>query len=146
MSAAKVLIREASGDWAALLRRHLPDGAAIVELRQLDELWPRLREAPRAVVAMELQTDLGSAVLTELMRINHEFPQAVAVVLAQRNLREWEDICREAGAVAFIAGLRNIDDLVEIVRFRNGSEAEWTADDEQSPLEDRILTGLPWGN
>src|SRR6516162_7993273 len=72
MSAAKVLIREASGDWAALLRRHLPDGAAIVELRQLDELWPRLREAPRAVVAMELQTDHGSAVLTELMRINHE--------------------------------------------------------------------------
>jgi len=144
MSAAKVLICEISGDWAALVRHDLPE-IVIIETRQIDELWMPLSRSPRAVVAIELRSGREPEVLVGLRRLNREFPGALAVVLAQRHLRDWEDICREAGAAAFI-GPRSVGDLVEIIRFRHGSEAAWTVDDEQSPLEDRILTNLPWGN
>ena len=144
MSAAKVLICETSGDWAALVRRDLPGSTTTAEMRQFDELWPRLRDAPQAVVAIELCSGRGWELLASLRRLNHEFPQAIGVVLAQRHLQNWEDICREAGAAAFIAGPRGIGRLVEIIRYR--SQAEWTADDEHLPLEDRILANLPWGN
>src|SRR5262245_20044360 len=116
MSAATVVICETSGDWTALVRGDTPDGVAIVEVRQFDELWPRLREAPQAVVAIELCSGRGWELLASLRRLNREFPRALAVVLAERHLQDWEDICREAGAVAFIAGPRSISGLVEIIR------------------------------
>jgi hypothetical protein len=141
MSAAKVLICETSGDWAALVRHDTAGGLAIVEVRQFDELWPRLRDAPQAVVAIELCSGRGWELLASLGRLNHEFPQALTVVLAQRHLRNWEDICREAGAVAFVAGPRNIGGLVEIIGYRS-----WAEDDEQLLLEDRVLANLPWEN
>jgi hypothetical protein len=144
MSAAKVVICETRGDWAALARRDLPGGAAIAELRQVDEIWPQLRDARQAVVAIELCSGRGWELLASLRRLNHEFPRALAVVLAQRHLQNWEDICREAGAVAFIVGPRNIGDLVEIIRYR--PQSEWAAGDEHLPLEDRMLANLPWGN
>lgn len=144
MSSAKVLICEVSGDWAALVRRDLSE-IVIIETRQIEELWTQLQESPRVVVAIELRSGREPELLTGLRRINREFPQALAVVLAQQHLRNWEDLCREAGAVAFI-GPRSVGDLVEIIRFRHRSEAAWTADDEQLPLEDRILANLPWDN
>jgi len=145
MTATTVLICEAGGDWAALLRRDISGGATVIEVGQLDELWTRLRETPRAVVAMELRSKSGWELLGTLRRLNREFPQALAVVLVQRHLRDWEDICREAGAVAFIASPRSIGDLVEIVRGRVRSGSDWIAGDEV-PLEDRILADLPWGS
>jgi hypothetical protein len=144
MLAAKVLICETRGAWAALVRRDLPGSATIAEMREFVELWPRLRDAPQAVVAIELCSGRGPELLASLRRLNCEFPRALAVVLAQRHLRDWEDICREAGAVAFVAGARNIGDLVEIVGCR--AQAEWAADDEHLLLEDRILANLPWDN
>jgi hypothetical protein len=143
MSVVNVLICETSGDWAALVRRDLQGSATVVEMRESDELWPQLRDEPQAVVAIELCSGRGPELLATLRRLNHEFPEALAVVLAQRHLRNWEDICREAGAVAFVAGPRSIGDLVEIIGYR--SQVEW-ADDEHLPLEDRILANLPWGN
>jgi len=135
MTPATVVICETSGDWAALVRRDMSGGVSIVEIRQFDELWPCLLDIPRAVVAIELSRERGSDLLKSLARIRRDFPQAVPVVLAPRNLRDWEELCREAGALALIAGPRNIGELVEIIQFRQPSQAHWTQD-EESPLED----------
>lgn len=146
MTATTVVICEASGDWAALVRRNLPGATTVVEIRTIDELWTPMREAPQAVVAMELRGERGWELLTSLRRLDRDFPEALPVVLAQRHLRSWEDLCREAGAVAFIASPRSIGDLLQIAGGRGRSESEWTVDDQQLPLEDRILANLPWAN
>jgi hypothetical protein len=145
MMPGTVVICEIKGDWAALVRRDIPHGVSIVEIRQCDELWPCLLDMPRAVLAIELRSQRASDLLESLTRVRREFPQAVPIVLAPRNLCDWEEPCREAGALAFIAGPRNTGDLVEIIQFRQSSQAQWTQD-EESPLEDRIVASLPWAN
>jgi len=147
MALIDVVICEESGDWSALLRRHLPAGAALIQTRHLDELWTCLREAPRAVAAIELRVEHGPEVLECLRRLDRQIPDAVPIVLAHRDVRDWEELCREVGATAFILGLRSIGDVAEIVGGLVRSQTAWSKDtDEQMPLEDRIFANLPWGH
>jgi DNA-binding NarL/FixJ family response regulator len=141
----QLILCETTGDWAAELSRRLPAHVSVVETRSVEELLDQLKSAPTAIVALELLPQRAEKCLAALVRINREFPQAAAVVLAQRNQFAWEQLVREAGTVHFVSSIRHISELVNLVRHRSVSVENFPPADESASLEDQILASLPWG-
>jgi hypothetical protein len=143
----QLIVCETTGDWAAELWRRLPSGISLMETRSLPEVWQQLDSRP-TMVALELTPQRAEQLLAALVRINREFPSAVAIVLADRSLAGWEEIVRHAGAVHFIASRRNVDELIELVRHRMASPLieHFPPNDNSNSLEDQILASLPWGD
>lgn len=137
---------EATGRWAAALRRELPRGVSLVETRSLSEMWQRLADCPNAVVVLEATPEKIEPTLAALLRIGREFPQALSMVLADRTLLAWEDAVREAGAAHFINSPRRLPEMGEIVRRRmqSFSESALDAGGEDQAIEQRIFATLPW--
>jgi hypothetical protein len=143
----KLIVFESTGDWAAELTRRLPPAVSLVETRTLDDVWSELDGTP-AIVALEFTPPRAETLLAALIRLDREFPQAVSVVLANASHAGWEPICREAGAVQFIASRRNVDQLIKLVRHQLAvSPCELvSAPVENTSLEEQILAGLPWAS
>jgi hypothetical protein len=120
----------------------------LIETRHLDEVWERLPRFKTTMVALELTLNRAEQVLTGLIRLDHEFPQTAAVVLAERSLAGWEQITREAGAVHFIASPRKLEEIALLVRHRVAAKLEYrlSSQEQALPLEEQILADLPWGD
>ena len=72
---------------------------------------------------------------------------ALPVVLTDRGSNDWEDAVREAGAVDFVPSPRQIDRLIDLVHFQSATAMQaGAAEDDKSPLEDRIMAALPWND
>jgi hypothetical protein len=113
-----LIVCETTGQWAAALRRELPQDVSLVETRSLSELFERLSQRPSAMVALELTAEKKEPTLAALVRIGREFPQAAPIVLADRTLTAWEDLAREAGAIHFVVSPRKLAEVGEIARQR----------------------------
>jgi DNA-binding NarL/FixJ family response regulator len=148
MKQMQLLICETTGDWAALIVRGLPISVRLMETRSLSEVWPRLAPAAAGVVLLELTTERASQTLAALVRLERDFPHLAAVVLTDRSLAAWEEICREAGAVHFVVSPRNIHQVIELIcRQAAVVKQNLPAEDDQTmPLEDKILAELPWSD
>jgi DNA-binding NtrC family response regulator len=147
MNQMQLIICETTGDWAAALWQWLPASVSLIETRSLGEMWERLHSAPAAMVALELTTERAESLLAALVQLDREFPQSVALVLAERNLAGWEEIVRQAGAVHFIVSPRRLDEVVELVRRAASAIAnQLPSGNESVNLEDQILANLPWGD
>ncbi len=140
------IVCESDGRWAAPLRRELPQGISLVEIRSLSELWPLLPGCPGAVVILELMAEKKQQLVAALLRIDREFSQVMPIVVADRKLSAWEDAAREAGAAHFIASPRRSSELGETVKRRMcGLAAVAGAGGEENlSVEERIFATLPW--
>src|SRR5215471_12967608 len=107
----KMLFYEVDGQWAALARRRLPSDVSIVEVRELDELWQKLPRFGAAIIALELTAENAEASLAALTRLAREYPNSIAIVLATREMANWEMLCREADAAHFLTSTRQIGDI-----------------------------------
>ena len=153
MNYMQLMIYESKGDWAAALLPRLPDGAALVETRSLDELWQHLDATPTATVALQITVPRAQQIVSALERLDCQYPQTAAVILADRRFTRqsqpvWEAMLREAGAQLFISSPRNVGQLVALHRRRSlfAPFDRLISPDEETSLEDRILENLPWGN
>jgi hypothetical protein len=115
MNPLQLLIYETSGQWAAVLRRELPAGVTISEIRSFEELWGQLA-ATEPVVALELTTAKFEATLAAIGRLSLAYPAALTLVVANRGLAEWRELVIEAGAAHFIASPRQIGEIVNIIK------------------------------
>jgi FixJ family two-component response regulator len=140
------MVCEGDGQWAAALRREMP-GAPLLETRALGDLLQRLPACLAAVVILELTSENKSQLLAAILQIARQFPQVMPIVMAKRQLSAWEDACREAGAIHFVASPRRVAEVTEIVQRRAANLRQSDADDtdEHQSIEDRILATLPWG-
>ncbi len=142
-----LIVMEQTGDWAAALRRELPQPAVrLIETRTLEECWRRLAEWPAALVALELTAERVGPLLARLLRMEREFPAARAIVLAERRLAPYGPLVREAGAIHFVDSTRSLGPVAELVRRRlarlaaSGDAPAAGADDTLA----EILADLPW--
>jgi hypothetical protein len=141
----QLIFYETSGNWAAWLKAHVAGEVKLVETRHWDELCQQLDRHGGAIVALELTAARLETSLAALWRLHRLYPSAVVVALAERSLSALEPAVREAGAVHFIASPRELNELVELVRYRSAAATIQDCNaDEELPIEERVFASLPW--
>lgn len=138
-----LLICEAEDLLLARVRQNLsvlPD-VAIRHLRQPQEVLAALHESPMSAVLLELADGRRGGVLELLSRMAEQFPQAIALLIARRDCREFEWLTRELGAAYFSASSRPLGPALAIAR------RHWERiPHEAAAFEDRVWAELPWGD
>jgi hypothetical protein len=91
------------------------------------------------MLVLEATADSLPQVLSWLARLDREFPQARAVVVAERSLAPYEWAVREAGALAMSTSPRNLGPLAALVKsFLNIYQRG------ESTMTERVWNSLPW--
>ena len=131
---------ERSGGWCIALRRLLDDGPAeIVETRSLAECRDELSKRPASLLVLEATSESLPNLLNWLVRLDRDFPQARAAVVAERSLAEYELAVREAGALAMFTSPRQLAPLAAM------AEAYLRAHQQLEPsVAKRVWSSLPW--
>jgi hypothetical protein len=139
MNAARLIVCEARGGWAAALRREVD--VRVYETRSLVACWRELAQWPHSLLVLEGTLDNCDELTGRLADLRREFPGAVAVVVTQRHLRDLEWLAREAGAAHFVASPRALKPLAQMARRHLAA-----APALDLPPAQRILASLPWTN
>lgn len=138
--AAKCVVCERTGRWAAALRGELRDsGIRIYETRSLDDCETLISDSPASLAIVELTA--GDAVQTAetVSKWNAAHPRMRIVVVADRDQVEHEWLMREAGAIHFLVSPRRVNLVAQLVH-RHFAQVPAP---QLSALE-RIWASLPW--
>lgn len=137
---APLICCERHGTWAAALAGpdRLPQ-RAVRQTRSPLECLAALREAPSAVVLVELRPESLDRGLDLLEHVRRYYPRATTLCVAQRGLEPYQALARELGAVYFSTSPREARTLARQLR-RLVSEQP-SGDDPVAQL----LAELPWG-
>lgn len=140
VEAARLIVCEQSGRWAAALRRELAlTEARPYETRSLARCWDELAMAPASIVVVELRAEIVDELLGRMARLHREFPLACVAVVADRSLCEYEPLMREASAVYFTCSPRRLGPLAGLA-CQHLAEAPVP----RQTVAERIWSGLPW--
>jgi hypothetical protein len=140
-TAGRMLVCERHDLWAAALRRELaPAGVRVWDTRSLTECWELLAATPASFVIVELTAANVENLLLRMARLPRDFPLARVAVVAARRLTGCQWLLREAGAVHYVAALRQLGPLAQLACRHLASVPP-----PLQSLTDRIWAGLPWG-
>jgi hypothetical protein len=140
-----LILLERSGRWASSLRRHgLIARLRMVEARSFSELEVLLPSHSRALVGVELTGATAERLVAWLGRPPMAF-DAKVIVFASRDLRAYEPLCREAGAVHFVASELELFPLAAVFDRYLSQAAFAKLEEEQQTLAARVRSRLPWG-
>jgi hypothetical protein len=143
--APALILCERTGRWATSLRRHrLGERLPIVETRSLAELEEALRERPRALAGVELTATIETQVVEFLCHPPAGIDPFGFIVFAQPELRSYEPICREAGAVHFITSELDLLSLPPVLDRYLSDPAFAKLNSEGVPPSERIRARMPW--
>lgn len=133
---AHLVVYEATGRWAALLRR-LVAGWPLRETRSAAECLDRVGDRPASFVVVELLPAELDEALSLLARLDAAFPQACPVAVGGPQTRPCEWLAREAGARHVVRTVRHAPVLADLAQrhFR-------TVPTPELGLREKILTGL----
>jgi len=164
-AAARLIVCERTGRWAAALRRELeriaqrrairaehpagvqdraspsPFPPSIEETRSLDHAFRTLAEAPASFLAVELSRSNVDALLGHMADLARWFPLVRLAVLSDRRLSGYAWLVREAGAVWHTSSPRRLAPLAELACRHLA-----TAPRPRRSLREQIWAGLPWGS
>jgi hypothetical protein len=138
----RVIVCERGGAWAVALRRELGEAApGVHQTNSLADCWDALAAAPASLLVVELTARGAASLLDRIGRLPREFPLARVVVVADRRLRAYQWLMREAGAVHFTCSPRRMAAVARLARRH-------MAQIPQPPQDavERIWAGLPWGS
>ncbi len=139
--AARLIVCERTGRWAAVLRRELAGlGVRVWETRCLADCWNELAESPASFVVLELGGPVAELV-DRVARQPREFPSARLAIAADRKQAGFEWLMREAGAVEFIGSPRHVGRLAQLA-CRHLAQVP----PPQLGFAERIWASLPWGS
>lgn len=140
-----LILCERSGRWADSLRRHrLCDELRLIETRSLAETEGRLVETSSALVGLELSAATIGAVAEWISRRPANLGAKAVFVFAQRGLRAYELLCREAGAVHFVDSELELFALAAMFDRYLSDPAFAKLNADELPLAERIRASLPW--
>jgi ActR/RegA family two-component response regulator len=136
---ARLIVCEARGRWAALLRRELSaEGVRVWETRTLDGCWAELAASPASFAIVELLGDPAEW-LDCLACLPRRFPDVRAAIVTDRRWADREWLFREAGAVHFVCSPRRVGTLAQLA-CRHLARAPLPS----QTFAQRVWTGLPW--
>src|SRR4051794_21087706 len=109
-----LIVCERRGVWATALARHLPAGVHMVQTGAVGECAAELDLWPAGFLVLELARDNLASVLELLGGLEWQFPAARAVVVAPRDMLNYEWLLREAGTVHFSVSPRESQLLARV--------------------------------
>jgi hypothetical protein len=145
VSTATLILFERTGRWAASLRRHdLVERLRLIETRSLVELDEHLASNGNPLVGVELTQVTAGRVLEWLGRAGGVQRASGVIVLADRSLRPYEFLCREAGAAHFVCSLLELLTLGPVIDRYLSRIPLGDANGAELSTPDRIRAQLPW--
>jgi len=142
MAKPRLIICETTGRWAVAFRRALADQSEhIEETRGLAGCARQLGRNPGSIVAIEVTAVNLDAVLVAVPDWLNRFPHCRCMALVEPELDAAEALLREAGAVAVLRATREVPTAARLVEQHSA-----TAPTPDLPLEQAILSSLPWAN
>ncbi len=136
----RLVVCERSGEWATALRRQIPSGeASLRQVRSADGAWQVFSEFPASLFVWEFVGERLNEQLTRLQALRRRFPRTQVVVVASRELIEWEWSIREAGALHVTYSIGDLDPLVRLARRHLRR-----VDSCDPGMRQHILSELPW--
>ena len=139
MEKADVIICERSGSWAAALRPVVVDaGARVRETRTLVECEIELEHSPTAVVAVEVTAENLARALHCVDAWRASYPGAMLVALLAREVGQFDEVLREAGAAHVVTGTRRLHGISAIIEVRTRRRSG------RPNMLEEIWAGLPW--
>lgn len=111
----------------------------MVETRSLFDCSDALRAHPGSFVLLELVDRNGGALLKWLADLDQLDPQARGAVAADRSMRSWEWLVREAGAVWFVTSPRQVGPIARMARRHLEAIPK-----PPRPLVEELWDSLPW--
>jgi DNA-binding response OmpR family regulator len=137
--AARLIVCEREGRWAAALRRELAaEGVRVWETRGLDGLREELATSPASLAVLELPAD-PTAAFAFAERMERDFPAARLVMVARREQAGYELPLREAGAVDFLTTTRRAPRLARLA-CRHLARAPQPS----RSFAEQVWASLPW--
>jgi hypothetical protein len=142
ISAPALILLEGSGRWASSLRRHgLVERLPLVEARSLLELEELI--CPQALVGLEITSATAERVAAWLVRRAAHLDVKV-IIFSDRRLRRYELLCREAGAVHFVAAELELFGLAAVIDRYLSQAVFAKLDQAEQPLAEQIMARVPW--
>jgi hypothetical protein len=139
-----LILFERSGRWASSLRRHgLVERLPMVEARSFAELEELLPAYTQALIGIELTGATAERVI-EWIGCRPVAFDANLIVFAQRDLRAYETLCREAGAIHFVSSELEMFSLAAVLDRYLSQAAFAKLEAEKQPLAARVRGRLPW--
>lgn len=136
----RLIVLEHSGAWAAELRRlGVAGGAGLRETRSFDECERELTAHAASLVLLVATTTNVLEASQKVFAWERQFPSVRAVVALAGDLRRWESVLRESGAVCVIDSPRRLS-LVASLAIRHWREHPQRA----GGPTDRVWASLPW--
>lgn len=137
---AAIVVCEADGTWAALLRRELGDDShALRETRSPAECVEVAANSAGGVVVCELDENRIDDTLALLLEIAIRFPAYRVVIVAKREFAYLEPLVRELGAIYMITSPRQLRAVVDLTR-RHLARVELPS----QTITERVWDNLPW--
>lgn len=138
--AARLIVCERSGRWAAALRREMGGAVAMLqEARSLPGAWDLLDGSPASFVLVELTRAGAADLLRRMARLQRDYPLARVAIVADRRLGSYEWLMREAGAVHFTCSPRQLGPM-----YRLACRHLAQSPPPRRSAAQRILASLPW--
>jgi DNA-binding NarL/FixJ family response regulator len=135
----KLIVLETQGEWAAALRRLLPDGfVPMRETRSPAECDTELASAPASFVVAEVRDANALLLAEQLATWRRLHPHGALAIVAARQSAKWSELLLEAGAILVACSSQRLGDLVIAVR-RHVARHPQLADS----IADRIWAELP---
>ena len=146
MTVAAVIVCEETHRWAAALRCVLqsvgmsPDRSVrIHEVRNVEEGWRHLDQAPASLLAIELEC-LKPDDWRRWTNLSHWYPRAWSIILRSKGEGDQPWLLRELGATHVVSTTNELADVAQMLQrhVRRLPEVE-------EGLRDRVWQRLPWG-
>lgn len=112
----RVIICERKTHWVIALRQQLKTmSIRLYQTRSLHECWNDLASYPTSLLVLELTLENKTDLINRLCRLSQDFPDARAVVVAERQLQNHESLLREAGAIAVSFSPRHLGPVASLI-------------------------------
>ncbi|MCU0871561.1 MAG: hypothetical protein MUE50_04385 [Pirellulaceae bacterium] len=139
MNDQNLVVCERTGTWAAAMRRALGLLSGPCETRSWAACLREVQARPAALVALEIAPENAEAACGRVAYVTQRFPRVRVVLLADRNLRPFQWLLREAGAVDILFSLGDLPRLQPILR-RFGEQMP----SSRLGFRDQVWSRLPW--
>ena len=112
----RVIICERKTHWVVALRQQLKTlSIRLYQTRSLQECWDDLPSYPASLLVLELTLENKTDLINRLCRLSQDFPDARAVIVAERRLQNHEFLLREAGAIAISFSPRHLGPVASLI-------------------------------
>jgi hypothetical protein len=141
MSLPHLIICERTSRWATALRRELPPGIRIAQVRGLASCAGELAAAPASLLAVEVTRANFADALAFGSEVGRHYPRAALAFMTDHDLRPLRWLLHEAGAACVAVSPRELADFAPFAANHFARQPQ-----ARTNFAASVWAELPWAN